>query len=65
MPKIMCRNCARWTYAEGCSLERSNYYQFRDCMTEVKDYSFMKEQPQGSSAMEQPVPKEVSADDRC
>lgn len=65
MPKIQCTDCVRYSAKEGCSLLQGHYYKFRDCMTEVKDYSFMKEQPQGSSAMEQPVPKEVSADDRC
>lgn len=59
MPKIMCRNCKRWTYAEGCNLERSNYYQFRDCMIERKDYSFPKETEQ-----EQPQPEKGAEHDR-
>ena len=64
MPKIRCEDCARYTWQSGCSLLQGHYFKFRDCMTEVKDYSFRREQPQGSSAMEQPVPEEVPEDDR-
>lgn len=59
MPKIRCEDCARYTWQSGCSLLQGHYFKFRDCMTEVKDYSFSREQPQGSPEMEQPVPEEV------
>lgn len=44
MASQKCENCSRYSFAEGCRLERSNY-QFRDCMTGRKDYSFPKDKP--------------------
>lgn len=64
MPKIQCKDCARYTHKEGCSLLQGHYYKFRDCMTEVKDYSFIREQPQEKTMTEQPCAKEVAAIDR-
>lgn len=45
MPKIQCKDCARYTYREGCSLLQGHYFKFRDCMIGKKDYSFLREQP--------------------
>lgn len=54
MPKIQCKDCARYTYKEGCNLLRGHYYKFRDCMTEKKDYSFQREQPHPEQSDQDP-----------
>ena len=43
MAAMKCGECAYWSFQYGCKLERQNYYQFRDCMTGKKDYSFPKD----------------------
>lgn len=57
MPKIPCSICKRWTFKEGCSLEQRQYWKFRDCMMDRKDWSIPIDMEQ-----EQPC-KEGSADD--
>ena len=62
MPRILCRECARYTQQYGCKLQNQNYWQFRDCMLEVKDYSW----PKDGTDQEQQHPKtdeEGAADD--
>lgn|GEM_PF-5956198 len=59
MASMKCFQCARWSFQNGCALERDNYYQFRDCMLDHKDYSFPKEQP-----VHPEFPQEGAAHDR-
>lgn len=40
MPAVKCMSCSHWSFAEGCKLERRNYFKFRDCMTGRKSYWF-------------------------
>lgn len=49
MAALKCESCSRYSFAEGCKLERSNYFQFRDCMLGRKDYRYPKEHTQNIS----------------
>lgn len=40
MPAIKCMSYVRYDAKTGCKLAQTEYYKFRDCMIDKKDYSF-------------------------
>ena len=44
MPAIKCMSCSLYDAKTGCKLAQGDYYKFRDCMTDKKDYSFELEE---------------------
>lgn len=62
MAAFKCNRCARYSYEEGCKLERSNYYQFRDCMTGRKSYWLsVNRQPECEKGRSVPIDRKHTA----
>lgn len=37
MASYKCNSCGRWTLKDGCELEQTSYWKFRDCMLDKSD----------------------------
>lgn len=63
MPDVKCMRCGRWSHAEGCQLERKNYFHFRECMTGKKSHWFSADRlPSQNSVMRYRMPAPDEAD---
>lgn len=37
MPAIKCSSCARYSRQDGCALEQTHYWQYRNCMLDERN----------------------------